>query len=99
MGGPFGVAAPPRAGAAPVGYREGVSVLDVIGVFVVIPGVIVGVMALLTVGVGHHRARIRYRPGQAWDQPDQLWGGDIPVIAAAPADRVGTKVGGAHGTW
>jgi len=76
-----------------------VSVLEVIGIFVVIPGAIVAVMAVLTVGVGRHRARADYRPGQPWEHPDQLWGGDIPVVSAPAADRVGTRIGGARGTW
>lgn len=75
------------------------SVLEVIGVYVVIPGAIVAVIAVLTVGLGHRHSRAEYRPGQPWDQPDQLWAGDIPVIATPLADRVGTTVGGARGTW
>lgn len=70
-----------------------------IGIFVVIPGAIVSVIAVLTVGMGHHRTRVSYQPGEPWDHPDQLWGGDAPVIAAPPADRVGTTIGGARGTW
>lgn len=70
-----------------------------IGIFVVIPGVIVAILAILTVGVGHHRAKASYRPGQPWDYPDTLWAGDAPVVALPPADRVGTRMGGARGTW
>jgi hypothetical protein len=76
-----------------------VSVLEVIGIFVVIPGAIVAVVGLLTVGVGHHRAKVHYQPGQPWEFPDQLWAGDAPVIATPVADRVGSTVGGARGSW
>ena len=76
-----------------------VSVLEVIGIFVVIPGAIVAVLGLLTVGVGHHRAKVHYQPGQPWEFPDHLWAGDAPVIATPVADRVGTRIGGARGTW
>lgn len=75
------------------------SVLEVIGVFVVIPAVIYAAFAVFTVGVGHAKRRVHYRPGQPWEYPDQLWAGDTTVIAAAPADRVGTRTGGARGTW
>jgi hypothetical protein len=76
-----------------------VSVLEVIGIFVVIPAVVVALAAVLTVGVGHTHSRPAYQPGQPWDHPDQLWAGDTPVVAAAPADRVGSAKGGARGSW
>jgi hypothetical protein len=76
-----------------------VSVLEVLGVYVAIPGVIVGVIAVLTVGLGHRHRRVGYRPGEPWEYPDQLWAGDTPVISMPIADRIGTTVGGARGTW
>ncbi len=75
------------------------SVLEVIGVYVVIPGIVVAVVAVLTVGMTHRRSRVRYRPGESWDHPPHLWAGDTPVISVPPAQRGGTTIGGARGTW
>jgi hypothetical protein len=76
-----------------------VSVLEVIGIFVVIPAVVVALAGVLTVGVGRAHSRTAYQPGEPWEYPDQLWAGDTPVVAAAPADRVGSEWGGARGSW
>jgi hypothetical protein len=76
-----------------------VSVWETIAVYAGIPGAIVAILSVLTVGTGPRRSQVRYEPGQAWDQPNQLWGGDVPVISIPPADRVGTKRGGAHAAW
>jgi hypothetical protein len=76
-----------------------VSVLEVIGIFVVIPAVVVALVAVLTMGVGRRHAKTGYQPGQPWEHPDQFWAGDTPVVAAAPADRVGSAKGGARGSW
>jgi hypothetical protein len=76
-----------------------VNVLQTLGIYVLIPLVIVLVVAALTVGRGRAKTRPRYRPGQAWDYPSQFWAGDDPVVAKDPADRVGTRIGGARGTW
>ncbi len=75
------------------------SVVEVIGVYVALPAAIFAILAVLTVGLGRHRTKVVYEPGQTWDHPDQLWAGDIPVVSVPVADRVGTKVGGASGTW
>jgi hypothetical protein len=76
-----------------------VTLLETLGIFVLIPLVVVLLVAALTLGVGRAKTRPRYRPGQVWDYPDQFWAGDDPVVAKDPADRVGTRSGGARGTW
>lgn len=92
-----------RAGRAAAGgrvrYRCRVTVLETLGVYVLIPLVIVLLVAALTLGPGRAKARPRYRPGESWDYPDQFWAGDDPVVSKDPADRVGTRLGGARGTW
>lgn len=72
---------------------------EIIGLLVVLPAAIVGVLMLLTLGVGRHRTHIRYEVGKPWEHDDQLWGGTVPVISVPVDDRVGTTVGGARGTW
>jgi hypothetical protein len=76
-----------------------VTVLETLGIFVLIPLVVVLVVSALTLGRSRAKTRPRYRPGQPWDYPDQFWAGDDPVVAADPEDRVGTRLGGARGTW
>lgn len=75
------------------------SVVEVIGVYVGIPVLVVGILAILTVGIHHRRGTVVYEPGQPWNEPDQFWAGDVPVAAAPSADRVGTRIGGASGSW
>jgi hypothetical protein len=74
-----------------------VSIIETLAVYVGIPALIYGIIALLTLVPGRSR-RHRYRPGQAWDYPPQWWAGDQPVVASATTDRPG-QGGGAHGTW
>lgn len=76
-----------------------VTILEIIGVFVVLPAAIIGVLAVLTVGLARRHQRVRYQPGQQWEHPNQLWAGDIPVISVPAEDRVGTERGGAHASW
>lgn len=76
-----------------------VSAWEIIVVYAVLPALIVGILGVLTVGVARHRARTRYEPGEAWTYPDQWWAGSAPVASIPVADRVGTKRGGAHGSW
>lgn len=77
------------------------TILETIGVYVVIPGAMVGLAALLTVVPGRVRSRpARYRPGQPWEYPDRLWAGDLPVVTSGSADAEPSQsTGGARGTW
>ncbi|MEO7125008.1 MAG: hypothetical protein ABI382_07675 [Nakamurella sp.] len=75
------------------------SVWEVLLVYVVTPGLIVAFLGVMTVGVGRHRAKVTYEPGQAWERDDRLWAGVAPVASVPFADRVGTKLGGAHASW
>ena len=75
------------------------TVLETLGIYVLIPAVVLALIAALALGRSSAKSRPRYRPGQPWDYPDQLWAGDDPVVATDPADRVGTTMGGARGTW
>lgn len=86
------------AGVGPVGYRMWVSILQTIAVFVGIPALIYGTIALLTLVPGRSK-RHRYRPGQSWDYPPQWWAGDQPVVVSATAENRLAPGGGAHGTW
>lgn len=65
----------------------------------VLPAAIIAVLAVLTVGVGRRHGKVTYEPGQSWDRAAEFVRGSIPVISRPPADRVGTKVGGSHGSW
>lgn len=75
------------------------SIWEVILVYAVTPAVIVTFLGVLTVGRGWHRATVKYQPGGAWDVGDRLWAGVTPVRSVPAADRVGTKLGGAHANW
>lgn len=86
------------AGRLGVGYRMRVSIIQTIAVFVGIPVLIYGTIALLTMVPGRHK-RQRYRPGQSWDYPPQWWAGDQPIVASASAGNRLGQGGGAHGTW
>lgn len=82
-----------------IGYRKGVSVWQLILVYAVTPALIIAFLGVLTVGVGWHRAKVTYEPGQAWERNDQLWAGVAPVAAKPANERVGTQLGGAHASW
>lgn len=75
------------------------SVWETILVFAVTPAAIVTLLGVLTVGVGRHRAKVRYEPGKPWDHEDRLWAGSALVKSAHAADRVGKNWGGAHASW
>lgn len=77
----------------------GVSVWETILVYAITPALIVGLLGVLTVGAGRRRSRVRYEPGKPWDHADRLWAGVVPVRSVPVADRVGTKLGGAHANW
>jgi hypothetical protein len=79
--------------------------VETVLVFVVIPGAIYGVVALLTLRVRASKTP-RYRPGQDWDYPAVWWTANPAGIGqsaavdeqdAAPAAR--TAWGGARGSW
>lgn len=75
------------------------SVWEIILVYAVTPALIITFFGVLTVGTGWHRAKVKYEPGQAWEHADQLWAGINPVASVPVADRVGTRLGGAHAGW
>lgn len=75
------------------------SVWEVIAVYAVLPAAIVAFLAVVTVGRGRRRVKVRYEPGKPWQHPDRLWAGVTPVVAAPVVDRVGTTRGGAHAGW
>jgi hypothetical protein len=76
-----------------------VTILQTLLVFVGIPVLIYGLIAILTLLPGRSKKRPRYRPGQSWDYPAQWWAGDQPVVASSATDVRGANGGGAHGTW
>jgi hypothetical protein len=79
-----------------------VSVVETVLVYAVIPLVIYGVIAMLTL-----RDKVaknpRYRPGQAWDYPEVWWtanpaGADaVPAVTGSASKK--TAKGGARGSW
>lgn len=74
------------------------SILETLGVFVGIPLAIYLVIGLLVFLPGRHTRR-RYRPGEEWTYPPQLWAGDTPVQIPARDVLAGTTEGGARGSW
>jgi hypothetical protein len=76
-----------------------VSVWEIILVYVVTPALVVTLLGVLTVGLGRHRASVRYEPGKPWEHDDRLWAGVTPVVSVPVQDRVGTQLGGAHAGW
>jgi hypothetical protein len=95
-----------RLGRALSASLPPVSLVETVLVFVVIPGAIYGVVALLTLRIRASKTP-RYRPGQDWDYPAVWWTANLagaaqPVAAAdeqdaAPVAR--TAWGGARGSW
>ena len=76
-----------------------VTIIQTLAVFVGIPLLIYGTIALLTLVRGRAKSRPRYRPGQSWDYPPALWAGTEPVVVP-PAGVLGsTARGGARGSW
>ena len=90
------------------------TVLQTIGVYVLIPLVLYGVISVLTVRPGIPRGP-RYRPGQEWDHEPVWWTGNPDGIGQLTTGRpeigestastasavsiVSTARGGAHGSW
>lgn len=75
------------------------SVWQIILVYAVTPAAIVTLLGVLTVGVGRHRTKVSYQPGQVWEHDDRLWAGVSRVASKPAADRVGTRRGEAHANW
>lgn len=76
------------------------SILETIAIYVVIPGAIFALAAVLTVVPGRAKSRPRYRPGQPWEYPDRLLAGDLPVVRTGTAlDSTALTLGGARGNW
>lgn len=81
------------------------SLVETVLVFVVIPGAIYGLVALLTLRERASKTP-RYRPGQDWDYPPVWWTAN-PAGAQAPsapveegsAQHARTAWGGARGSW
>jgi hypothetical protein len=76
-----------------------VSIFETLGIFVGIPLLIYGTIALLTVVRSRAKARPRYRPGQSWDYAPAFWAGNEPVVVPPTGVLGGTSRGGARGTW
>jgi hypothetical protein len=72
-----------------------VTVWQVVLVYVVIPGAIYGVVALLTLVPSFARTP-RYRPGQPWNYPSVWWTGSPNGRVADKALDAGHQTHGAH---
>lgn len=87
-----------------VGYGTAVTVLQTIGVYVLIPIALYGVIALFTLWPRIARGP-RYRPGQDWSFEPVWWSGNPDGVGtgtiAPPAvgGAASTARGGARGNW
>ena len=97
-----GLGAPRATSSVTVG---GVTPVETVLVFAVIPLALYGVIALLTLREKFARSP-RYRPGQPWTHEPVWWtanpGGlpeGHPALAAASGEPVRTAKGGARGNW
>lgn len=84
---------PPSASVLPV------NILETVGIYAVVPLLLYGLIALLSMVPGRAKKHPRYQPGASWDFPDQWWAGDYPIPAADPALVSAGTEGGARGTW
>ncbi len=76
------------------------TILQTLTVFVGLPVLIYGLIAVLTLVPGRNRGKpAKYRPGVPWEYPAQWWAGDQPVVSAGAADGTVRKGGGARGEW
>lgn len=83
-----------------MGYFHRVNILETILIYVVIPGALFGLAALLTLVPGRAKSRPKFRTGDAWEYPAQWWSGDNPVAAGSiPEASSNLTLGGARGTW
>lgn len=81
------------------------TVLETIGVFVLIPLVLYGVLALFTLWPKIARGP-RYRPGQEWNHEPVWWTGNPDGVGRLAVRRpeqdapaASTAYGGARGRW
>lgn len=80
------------------------TVLQTIGVYVLIPAVVYGVLALFTLWPRIARGP-RYRPGQEWNHEPMWWTGNPDGVGRPGAGRTeqggaaATARGGARGNW
>jgi len=91
-----------------VRYRQCVSIVETVLVFVGIPGAIVGVIAFAVYGKVMLHQPNRYRPGRPWPyaaawfvpHPDAVMRADHdhPRLEAGASSRT-TAMGGASGEW
>ena len=75
----------PPANPARRRYRDPVNILQTLAIFLGIPLLVYLILALLTLVPGRAKKHPRYRPGQPWDFPPQLWAGDEPVVVPQAA--------------
>lgn len=98
-------AGPALADNNPIGPREGanpghgLSIAGTIGLFVLIPAAIFGVITALVLLPGSVRGN-RYRPAEGWDAPPVWFAGPPdPTKAAEQADPGQIARGGGSGSW
>ena len=78
---------------------EGLTFLEALGLYVVIPAVILAVITALVLLPGMVRTS-RYRPGRGWNAAPLWFGGPPDPAAAVESAEVGDLVrGGAGGDW
>ena len=87
----------PRGGASVTVIA--MTIAQTLAVFVGIPVLIYGLIAVLVLVPHHAKRRARYRPGQGWDYAPHWWAGDQPVAYSGGAITAGATRGGARGTW
>ena len=81
-----------------------VTVWETIGIFVLIPGALYGVLALFTLWP-KVSGRARYRPGASWDHEPVWWAGNpdgtglLEPHQAPGSQPRPTARGGARGSW
>ena len=88
-----------------LGYRNGASpdspeltLFKALAMYVIVPAVIFGGVALLVWLPGMIRGS--YRPGRGWSAPPLWFGGpDNPTKAVESAEPKGMQRGGASGSW
>src|SRR3712207_105052 len=89
----------PQEGGNP---GEGISPLETIVLYVLVPALIIGVIAGLALLPGAARGS-RYRPTRGWDAPPVWFAGPpnpTEAVAAVDAAQVGTSTrGGGRGSW
>lgn len=78
---------------------EGISPLETIALYLLIPALIMGVIAVVVLAPGAVRGA-RYRPTRGWESaPVWFAGPPNPTEAVASADVGDVTRGGANGSW